>query len=997
MDKLLTTLDSEESKILERPAVTPFEPPPIAEIGDYVVGDEIARGAMGVVYSARQKSLSRTVALKVIRPSLVSGPSDIERFQSEARIAGALDHPNIVPIYEVGEEDGHHFFSMRLIEGGTLRDRRDEFADDPKHAAQLLVKISHAVQAAHQHGVLHRDLKPGNILIDEAGEPHVTDFGIARNLDAASDLTQTGQIIGTPNYMAPEQARQEANLTTAADVYGLGAILYQLLTGKPPHKGETSLEVLKAISETEPDPPRSIVHSLDRDLETIVMKCLERKPEDRYSTAAELAKELERWLDGLPIQARPIRPHERLAKWIRRKPVHAGFAMTAALLLLTFAIGGPLVGLNQARLKSKAEKELYYAEMNLASQALLSRNGFPAIRGRLDSALPSPSENPPWEWRFLDAVSRNVPQRFPHGFPTGLGTICDWSPCGEYIAIAGRSKAIRIFNPEGNLIEEIPVSQDKKKISFNRDGSRLAVVTSDRIKFLASDGWEVLGEAKTDRQPNPVIAWNPIHTNLIAIGGENGALEIWHFDSESRNSITCRSRIPTGNSIQGLCWSPDGEKVAAGTQDGDLRIFDRKSGSEISETSRERTFISALDWAETPEGELISFGGSERRLVTLRPKSLPVVANSEIHTGQVRDIEFSPDGNWLASCSEDFSLNMYYPTKRGVKQSFFGHEAIVASISWNPEGDKIASTGTDGWVAIHKIKKSRPGPIWSAANERISLSFCFSSNPDELVLNRRSQIIFKQLGSEKERILETQIDGKEILDTSASPVHPNLLVSSRDALYILDSQNGDVVTKFSNFGGASQLEWTADGSRFSYLDDSKQLIVVNPFRDSKQRLESSITRILDYSWSPDGESIAIVFNSDLPMLIVDSHTFEVKHEISHDERIYRGGWSHDGSVIAFGTMRKVSIYDLESRSVSQQFPVEAKVQSLHWSPDGNRLLVELPNPIPPQIWDPVAGRKMIDLPMWDCRVRQVSWSPDGEKIVIMEQSYLRVFDASPED
>jgi serine/threonine-protein kinase len=270
-------------------------------IGDYELLGEIARGGMGVVYRARQRSLNRLVALKVIRDGARARPDDAQRFRTEAEAVANLDHPNIVPIHEVGDHSGCSFFIMKLVEGGSLADWLKEWGADSRGAAQLVAVVARAVQHAHDRGILHRDLKPSNILIDDRGQPLVADFGLARRVAGDSDLTQTGAVLGTPSYMAPEQATgRKGAITTATDIHGLGAILYALLTGKPPFRGETPLETLEHVREHAPEPPSTIHRAVDRDLETICLKCLEKDPRKRYGSALAVAEDLERWLAGEP-------------------------------------------------------------------------------------------------------------------------------------------------------------------------------------------------------------------------------------------------------------------------------------------------------------------------------------------------------------------------------------------------------------------------------------------------------------------------------------------------------------------------------------------------------------------------------------------------------------------------------------------------------------------------------------------------------------------------
>ena len=303
------------------------------QFGDYDLLEEIGRGGQGVVYRARQKSLNRTVALKVIGLGQWSSTPHLRRFRHEAEAAASLEHPQIVPIYEIGERDGSCYFSMKFIEGGQLDAvlRREPMSI--RRGAELLVKVARTVQFAHERGILHRDIKPGNILLDRHGEPHLTDFGLARLIEQESTVTNSFDVLGTPSYMAPEQAAgRTKELTAAADVYALGAVFYQMLTSQPPFAGGTTYETIRLVLETEPRSPRLWNPKVDVDLATICLKCLEKDPQRRYSSALALAEDLERWLRHEPIRARRSGIFTRSRKWIRRNPVAAVLVPSLAAL-----------------------------------------------------------------------------------------------------------------------------------------------------------------------------------------------------------------------------------------------------------------------------------------------------------------------------------------------------------------------------------------------------------------------------------------------------------------------------------------------------------------------------------------------------------------------------------------------------------------------------------------------------------------------------------------
>jgi hypothetical protein len=460
---------SEVSTIGASPSAAPATTPPQktaarslpANFGDYAILGEIARGGMGVVYRARQASASREVALKMVLHGGHTTDAERQRFRQEAEAAANLDHPNIVPIYEVGEHEGQPFYSMKLVEGNSLAHDLPHFQRNPRAAAELLATVARAVHHAHQRGILHRDLKPGNILLDRARQPHVTDFGLAKRLEGDSGLTQSGAIVGTPEYMAPEQARGQKGLTVAADVYALGAILYALLTGRPPFKGEHILETLRQAMDTEATPPRLHNPQVNRDLEVICLKCLEKDAGKRYGSAEALAQDLERWLAGEPIQARPVSTATRLVKWCRRRPAVA--ALAGVLLLVTVGAFAVVMWLWQAEASQRREAEsARNGEAQQRGHAETARDDATRSlyysrvahayaewqRGRGNSAedllRQCPAEKIGWEWHFVKYLNRQDEATF-HGGKVETAVIA-MSPDGRFFAMtepSGRGVQLR--------------------------------------------------------------------------------------------------------------------------------------------------------------------------------------------------------------------------------------------------------------------------------------------------------------------------------------------------------------------------------------------------------------------------------------------------------------------------------------------------------------------------------------------------------------------------
>ncbi len=330
-------------------AGSPAELPALRNFGEFELLSEIATGGMGVVYKARHKRLNRIVALKTLHPGVVRPKDDlVRRMRIEAKVVAALDHPNIVPLYEIGQQGGCPYLILKLMTGGDLERHVPRLTKNPRAAAKLMAKVARTVQYAHRHGVLHRDLKPSNILLDARGEPHLTDFGLAKCIETENGLTQTGLILGTPAYMAPEQVMgRRSETTTAADIYGLGAVLYKLLTGRPPFQADTVYELLDQVAASEPVPVREYNPDVDRELEAICLKCLEKEPYLRYHSAAALALDLELWLAGRPIRAQRPGRAERASRWYYRNrraiAISAGFVGLALIFVLAAIVTATVI------------------------------------------------------------------------------------------------------------------------------------------------------------------------------------------------------------------------------------------------------------------------------------------------------------------------------------------------------------------------------------------------------------------------------------------------------------------------------------------------------------------------------------------------------------------------------------------------------------------------------------------------------------------------------
>lgn len=460
----------------------------VRELGDYEIQDEIARGGMGVVYRALHKSLQRVVALKTLGAGAMATAELRARFHQEAEAVARLAHPNIVPIYEVGRSGETRYFTMKWVEGGSLATRLPELQNDPRRVARLVADVARAIQFAHERGVLHRDLKPANILLDADDVPLVADFGLARLVDATSEMTRTGVAVGTPGYMAPEQIRGEKLVTTAADVYSLGAVLFACLAGRPPFFAESPWEAMRQAAENDAPSLRALNPKIDADLETICQKALQREPTRRYASAGALADDLERWLRDEPLVARPPTCWQRAIKWIRRHP-----AWSSAIALATIALAGLLAQgefarrtlLRERAANQRADGLLYRVLMALAEREWAAGATFGAREALLQCA---PARRG-WEWNYVKRLCYATPGHALGDFPEQL-VDGGFSGDGARLFVIDRTGLARAY--DGATRRElgrwqIEPAEGRTVGAMSHDGRRLALATKSGLRLVDVD------------------------------------------------------------------------------------------------------------------------------------------------------------------------------------------------------------------------------------------------------------------------------------------------------------------------------------------------------------------------------------------------------------------------------------------------------------------------------------------------------------------------------
>lgn len=717
--------------------------------GDYELLDEIARGGMGVVYRARQMRLGRIVALKMIRSGQLAGDEEVRRFHAEAEAAAQLDHPNIVPIYEVGEANGQHFFSMGFVDGQSLQEHLANGPLESRAAARIATTLAEAVQYAHDQGIIHRDLKPANVLMagghipplakggsggvgkteyvggggsaskrGKPGEstlsqggstsshagptiPKITDFGLAKRTEAESGMTATGQIMGTPSYMPPEQAEGRTDrIGPPADVYALGAILYCMLTGRPPFQGPNPMQTLQMVLDQDPVAPRQLNPAVNRDLETICLKCLQKDAGRRYESAGALAEDLKRYIAGEPITARAVGRVERVWRWIRRHPWQAGAVGLAGIALL---IGGNLVGslkenqdLEEARSEldtsNKNLKNAYEQESKFKNQISSALKNEQSLTARLNSANKKKDaalKQAQTASKQLDSKNKQLEK-----------LIKELDQKRKDLAVANEKAEDQLY------FRRVGLALSMWKSSQANTARRIldrCPVNRRHWEWYYVDGLLNSEHLTLNDHNGPVfgVTFSPDGKQIASVGLD-GKLRV----READGGKPIRTIGGIGRYVYRVTYSRDGKRIAVGGYDKQVHIFEVGTWKRLQTLKGDNSF--AWNVSFSPDGKRI-VGGNHLSVVTVWDVATGKTLLKLKHPSRgAHAAEYSPNGKRIATACAGGTIHVWNAETGKEEQVLRGHKRWAEDVAWFPDGKRLASCGHDQFVIIWDVKTGKP-------------------------------------------------------------------------------------------------------------------------------------------------------------------------------------------------------------------------------------------------------------------------------------------------
>jgi WD40 repeat protein len=1015
------------------PPAVPATPPP--RIGEYEVLGEIGRGGMGVVYKARHLRLQRTVALKMLLGGSFADGDAHARFRAEAEAVARLQHSHIVQIYEVGEhesDDGvsRPYFTLEFVAGGSLAGRLAGRPQPPRQAAAWLEALAGAAHYAHRQGIVHRDLKPSNVLLTDDGQPKLCDFGIAKLLEGSDVKTVSGMLLGTAEYMAPEQATDGAAVGPPADVYALGAILYAALTGRPPFQGTSTLHTLEQVRHQEPVPPRRLQPQVPRDLETICLKCLEKEPGKRYVSAEALADDLRRFLGDEPIKARRASPWERCARWVRRnKALASAVAAAAGALLAVSAVSivaavqkeaerlkarnaeAVALAAQESALKARqlaeeqrelAVRNLYVAKTNLTGMALDAPGGMSQVARLLGEWRGFKARDDPrgWEWFYCQTLACR-------GHLTLRGHTADasalaWSPDGKRLASGGFDESIRVWDAVSGkqVLPSAAPALGILALSWSPDGRRLASANwFDKTVGVwdPATGKQLFTfRGHADRVHS--VAFNPDGRRL-ASADEGARVIVWEADG-GKPLFSLSGTTPAGwESVGGaVCWNPDGQRLATSNFSQGIKIWDANGGKELATLRGHTAVVRSLAWS--PDGRKLASAGMDD---TLRIWDTATGAEVRMVQTSLEPFEgtlcWSPDSKSVAGGCSDRALRVWDAASGELLRTFLGHTGSrIGAVCWSPDGTRLASSdrGWNGEIKIWKLDAPPEPRTFSAGSGAYApLDVCWRPDGRTLASAHPDGAVKTWDAATGRPLVTLRGHAGAVRKVSWSPDGRRLASGGSDgAVKLWDAEEGRLLATLPGNGrGISSLSWSPDGSRLAADSDDGRVTLWEVASGSRKTAGFQGQGV---AWSPRGNRLAV----GKPRYEIHVYDAETDREVASwrtsGDRYNRPVWSPDGTRIA-----SVADYTVDVRDAATGRPAfvplghTQRVHALAWSPDGKQLATATADGHI-YLWDAITGNPILTLHGPAGPAVWVAWSPDGKQLAAATAGgTVHVWDATP--